>query len=105
MHILQVFVGGHDVRSSLFNSFGVMGFCPQHDALWDSVTLKEHLQCFSNIRGIRPDEINPCIDFYMNHFQLNEHGEKRSKKLSGGTKRKLSYCISMLGQPRFVLLD
>ncbi|XP_053381131.1 cholesterol transporter ABCA5-like [Mercenaria mercenaria] len=101
----QVFVGGHDVRSSLFNSFGVMGFCPQHDALWDSVTLKEHLQCFSKIRGIRPDEINPCIDFYMNHFQLKKHGEKRSKKLSGGTKRKLSYCISMLGQPRFVLLD
>ncbi|XP_060574789.1 cholesterol transporter ABCA5-like isoform X2 [Ruditapes philippinarum] len=101
----QVLVGGQDVRSKAQHTFSALGFCPQLDPLWESVTLKEHLQCYSKIRGIKPNEISTIINFYMEHLQLKEHADKHSKKLSGGTKRKLSYCMSMLGQPKFVLLD
>lgn len=36
---------------------------------------------------------------------IEEHADKRSKNLSGGTKRKLSFAISMFASPSVVLLD
>ena len=42
---------------------------------------------------------------FMNGLRIGEHASKFAKNCSGGTKRKLSYAMSMLGNPRIVLLD
>jgi len=38
-------------------------------------------------------------------MQLSEHQHKKTKFLSGGNKRKLSVCLSILGGPRILFLD
>lgn len=48
-------VGGYDIRSSMSDAFQAMGYCPQHDALWLEMTLKDHLECYAYIRGIPAD--------------------------------------------------
>ncbi|KAL3876747.1 hypothetical protein ACJMK2_034544 [Sinanodonta woodiana] len=101
----KVFLGGHDIRSSMSEAFQATGYCPQHDTLWDSVTLREHLLCYAAIKGVPHDEMNAVLNFYLKNLRLDEHADKRAKMLSGGTKRKLSYTISMLGKPKIVLLD
>ncbi len=45
------------------------------------------------------------INQFLIGLQIEEHADKKAAKLSGGTKRKLSYGISMLGAPKVVLLD
>jgi ATP-binding cassette subfamily A (ABC1) protein 5 len=45
------------------------------------------------------------VRHFLKGLQIEEHSEKYSKDLSGGTKRKLTYCMSMLGAPKIVLLD
>jgi ABC-type sugar transport system ATPase subunit len=41
----------------------------------------------------------------MNALDITEHADKKSKHLSGGTKRKLAFAISILASPKVVLLD
>ena len=41
----------------------------------------------------------------MRKLGLTEHADKYVKHLSGGTKRKLSFVISLFSFPNFVLLD
>ena len=41
----------------------------------------------------------------MEGLGISEHSHKYAKDCSGGTKRKLSYAMSMLGNPKIVLLD
>ena len=41
----------------------------------------------------------------MTGLRIEEHSKKYAKDCSGGTKRKLSYAMSMLGDPKIVLLD
>ncbi|XP_052071542.1 cholesterol transporter ABCA5-like [Mytilus californianus] len=101
----KVHVGGHDVRSSMSDAFKVLGYCPQHDALWDLVQLDDHLRAYAAIRGIPKRDIENVINYYIKELKLEDHAGKMSKKLSGGTKRKLSYIISMLGRPKVVLMD
>lgn len=101
----RVAVGGFEITSNLCRAFKMLGYCPQHDALWNNLTLREHLQLFASLRGIRYNEIDAVTDWLMDKLNIREHADKRAKQLSGGTKRKLSYAISMLGKPRIVLLD
>lgn len=101
----RVAVGGYEITSNLCRAFKMLGYCPQHDALWNNLTIREHIYLFAALRGIRFNEIEPVTDWLMDKLNIREHADKRAKQLSGGTKRKLSYAISMLGKPRIVLLD
>ena len=38
-------------------------------------------------------------------FDLELHADKFVKNLSSGTKRKLSFLISLIGRPKVLLLD
>ncbi|XP_033748206.1 ATP-binding cassette sub-family A member 5-like isoform X2 [Pecten maximus] len=101
----QVVIGGYDIHSCMSEAFKGLGFCPQHDALWDVITLKEHIECYANIRGVPKEKIPVLSNYFIQNLKLDEHKNKQSKKLSGGTKRKLSYILSILGRPKIVLLD
>ncbi|XP_062616764.1 cholesterol transporter ABCA5-like, partial [Saccostrea cucullata] len=101
----RVVVGGYDIQSCMSEAFQAMGYCPQHDALEELMTLKEHLILYATIRGVQEGKVNDIADWFIDQLKVQEHANKRSKKLSGGTKRKLSYAISMLGKPKIVLLD
>jgi len=45
------------------------------------------------------------VDHFLDGLRIQEHANKTPKEMSGGTKRKLSYALSMLGSPRAVLMD
>ena len=34
-----------------------MGVCPQHDVLWDDLTVKEHLQFFAGLKGVPSEKV------------------------------------------------
>ena len=60
-YLFQVVVAGHNVHSNISEAFQVMSYCPQHDALWDSITLEEHLECYAAIRGVPQEEIDSVV--------------------------------------------
>ena len=45
------------------------------------------------------------VNQIMKGLRIEEHGHKYANDCSGGTKRKLSYGMAMLGDPKIVLLD
>ncbi len=45
-------VGGHDIRSDMGPVYALMGVCPQHDLLWDSLTGAEHLRFYGRLKGM-----------------------------------------------------
>jgi len=82
-----------------------MGYCPQNDILWKELTLREHLELFLTIRGYSGDEVKEYATQYIDCVGLGEHQNKRVENLSGGTKRKLSLLIAIVGYPHQILLD
>ncbi|XP_069935833.1 cholesterol transporter ABCA5 isoform X2 [Cherax quadricarinatus] len=101
----KVQICGENVASSMSIVFKAMGYCPQHDALWKNTTVAEHIECYAEVRGIQKDQVKLLINTYLKGLEIEEHRKKKSKNCSGGTKRKLSYIISMIGHPKVVLLD
>lgn len=82
-----------------------LGVCPQHDILFDLLTPEEHLDIFCDFKGVNPvnktEEIKKMlIDSDIYHFK-----DTIARNLSGGSKRKLSVGIALIGGSRLVLLD
>ena len=83
-----------------------LGLVPQFDILWDSVTVREHLEIYSRIKGA------PTIDAARDEavaaarsVDLSDKIDTPASALSGGQRRKLSLAIAYLGNPSVVFLD
>jgi len=101
----NVRIGPYKVDSNMSKGFELLGYCPQFDAVWRNISVTEHLQLYAAIRGVPPADIERLADQFMEGLRIREHAKKYSNDCSGGTKRKLSYAMAMLGKPKIVLLD
>jgi len=82
-----------------------IGYCPQHDALLDKLTVREHLELFARIKGVPLAVMKNYCHGMMKELDLLEHVDKTSMTLSGGNKRKLSMAIAFMGAPPLIFLD
>ncbi|VVB03041.1 unnamed protein product [Arabis nemorensis] len=99
------FVFGKDIVESPKAIRQHIGYCPQFDALFDFLTVKEHLELYARIKGVVDHKIDNVVTEKLVEFDLSKHSHKPSFTLSGGNKRKLSVAIAMIGDPPIVILD
>lgn len=83
----------------------MIGYCPQHNTLFDSLTVLENLQFFARVKGVSGKIRNKLIDRTIDVMNLGEHRTKEAGNLSGGNKRKLQVAIAIIGAPSIILLD
>ena len=77
------------------------GICPQHNVLFDNLTVEEHLWFFTSLKGnYTKYEIYSQVDRMITAIGLEEKRYFRSKGLSGGMKRKLSVGIALVGDSK-----
>ena len=103
----KVHINGYNVldRSELSKARKFIGYWPQFDALFNGLTVREHLEFYSWIKGILPEYRKDIIQRKMEQMDLIEYENKDAAYLSGGNKRKLSVAMAMIGNPPIVLLD
>lgn len=49
----QVRIGGQNITNCQSEAYKMLGYCPQHDALWRNVSVREHIELYAAIRGIK----------------------------------------------------
>ncbi|KAH8672020.1 hypothetical protein BGZ60DRAFT_449736 [Tricladium varicosporioides] len=79
-----------------------MGVCPQDDAI-DNLTVRQTLNFYATVKGLK--NISGNVDKVINALNISIYQDLAVKALSGGTRRKLSVAIALLGNPRVLLLD
>ncbi|KAI8435957.1 hypothetical protein MSG28_004122, partial [Choristoneura fumiferana] len=101
----SVWLAGYDVAQQTAAARAHLGFCPQHNVLFNELTVREHLEFFSRLKGLRGQELKDDIDLLIAKLELEEKRDYEAAGLSGGQKRRLSVGIALSGSPRVVLLD
>lgn len=82
-----------------------MGYCPQFDTLFESLTVEQHLNYYSKLKRIPKNMAKEIISKTIVQMNLEQYRHKIAMTLSGGNKRKLSVAMAILGNPPLVLLD
>ncbi|UYV63452.1 ABCA2 [Cordylochernes scorpioides] len=93
---------GHDIRTEMDLIRQSMGMCPQHNVLFDELTVEEHLWFYSRLKNNPSKDIDMELEKMMADLNLPM---KKVDYLSGGMKRKLSVAIAFVGGSRVVILD
>uniref|UniRef100_A0A8C0BFV2 ATP binding cassette subfamily A member 12 n=1 Tax=Buteo japonicus TaxID=224669 RepID=A0A8C0BFV2_9AVES len=102
-----IFVYGKDIRTDQEVIRKNMGVCMQHNVLFNYLTTKEHLLLYGYIKvpHWNKQELYQEVKRTLKETGLYSHRHKLAGSLSGGTKRKLSIAIALLGGSRVVILD
>ncbi|XP_051014919.1 ABC-type organic anion transporter ABCA8A-like [Acomys russatus] len=87
------------------DQLGFLGYCPQENALWFNLTVRDHLQIFAAVKGMNKSDAAVAIARLADALQLQDQLKSPVKTLSEGVKRKLCFVLSILGNPSVVLLD
>jgi ABC-2 type transport system ATP-binding protein len=84
---------------------GQVGVAPQHIALYPSVTVREHLELYGRLAGLRPVPLRAAIDDLAGILRLGEIMDRRVGKLSGGQQRRTQAATALVHRPALLLLD
>ena len=104
----NVFINDSNVTNSPISfraSKYKIGFCPQYSGYFHDLTLFENLLAIGEIlikdEKLRISKINDIIS----EFELDSVVNVKAKNLSGGQKKRLAIALSLLGDPKILLLD
>ncbi|XP_015259030.1 PREDICTED: ATP-binding cassette sub-family A member 2-like [Cyprinodon variegatus] len=96
---------GHDIRTEMERIRQNLGMCPQHNVLFDKLSVEEHLWFYSRLKGMAEEDIRKEMDKMIVDLELSNKRHSLVQTLSGGMKRKLSVAIAFVGGSRAVILD
>ena len=82
-----------------------VGYVPQYGGFFNDLTLHDNLKAISEIviddKNYRSERVN----YLISKFELDNLKDIKGKFLSGGQKKKLVIALSLLSEPKVLLLD
>uniref|UniRef100_A0A671G641 ABC transporter domain-containing protein n=1 Tax=Rhinolophus ferrumequinum TaxID=59479 RepID=A0A671G641_RHIFE len=103
----DVFIGGFNITDNIekVRSYYRVGYCPQSDALVEYMTGRELIVMYARLWGVSESQIQLYVNKWLTSLQLEPHADKIISTYSGGTKRRLSALIALMGKTSVILLD
>ncbi|CAG8552654.1 4879_t:CDS:2 [Paraglomus occultum] len=98
-------LNGFDVKTQRDQVYMSIGICPQHDILWDDLTVCEHLLFYARLKGVPSSQEHAKVLELLERVRLVPFKDRLTRGLSGGEKRRLSIAIALVGDPTVVFLD
>ena len=82
-----------------------VGYVPQYGGYFNDLTLLDNLKAISEIVIEKKSSRNEKINYLLSKFELDNLKDIKAKFLSGGQKKKLVIALSLLSDPKVLLLD
>ena len=82
-----------------------IGYVPQYGGYFNDLTLHDNLKAISEIVIENKNKRSERLNYLISKFELDNLKDIKAKFLSGGQKKKLVIALSLLSEPKVLLLD
>jgi len=82
-----------------------LSIVPQTGGVFSNLTCIENLKAISEIVIKKKDERNFKIEKMISKFELDAVKNTKAKHLSGGQRKKVSIAMSLMSDPKIILMD
>ncbi|MBQ7279323.1 MAG: ABC transporter ATP-binding protein [Bacteroidales bacterium] len=98
-------VAGYDVMTQGEQIKRYIGYMSQRFSLYEELTVKENMELFGGIYGMRRSEIRHRTDELLQQIEFAAHAGERVGRLPLGWRQKLAFMVAMIHKPEIVFLD
>jgi ABC-2 type transport system ATP-binding protein len=84
---------------------GEIGISPQHIALYRPLSVREHLELYGRLAGLRRKALKAEIEDLATAMQLTGFLDRRAGLLSGGQQRRTQAATALIHRPKLLLMD
>ncbi|MDR3512146.1 MAG: ATP-binding cassette domain-containing protein [Caulobacteraceae bacterium] len=98
-------VGGADMRTARASGRGRLGYVAQKFSLYGLLSVRENLDFFASVYGLRGAHKRERIDWALHEFELTPYVGAPSARLAGGHKQRLAMAAALLHEPELLFLD
>lgn len=96
----EIKIDGYDNKS--IEAKQLLGYIPEMPAVYDLLTVEEHLEFIARAFKTRDDEYEKNL---LERFELWDKKSKLGKELSKGMQQKLSICCALVHKPKVIVFD
>lgn len=82
-----------------------VGFASQENMLYEELTLKENIYYFGKLYGVKGKIITGRMYRLLGLFELDSSENELISKLSGGMKKRANILVSLIHDPKLLILD
>jgi ABC-2 type transport system ATP-binding protein len=100
--LLSVLAGALEPSEGIVEVHATVGWVPQRPAHYSRLSARENLELFAELEGVR--EPRAAAQRLLERFALPTE-PRPSGELSVGNRQRLNVALSLLGEPRVLLLD
>ncbi|MGI8745396.1 MAG: ABC transporter ATP-binding protein [Bryobacteraceae bacterium] len=101
----QARIAGLDVATQLLELKRIMGVVPEDLGLFDSLSVKEHLELCGPIYGLSARETRERIGPLLRVLGLEQRRDTFLNQCSHGMRKKTALAMALLHNPRVLFLD
>ncbi|GBM36366.1 ATP-binding cassette sub-family A member 3 [Araneus ventricosus] len=99
----SVSVAGLDISTNRTRK--LLGVCPQHNVLYDELSVEQHLKFYAAMKGTSLRQLTCEAEQVLNSLKLTSKKTEMVSNLSYADKRKLCLAIAIVGGSKVLLLD
>ncbi len=101
----SVVIDGIDVIAKPKQATGLVGIAPQHTGIYPPLSVRENLEFFGELAGLRGSERRSQANATAERLGLTALLDRKAMKLSGGEARRLHTACALVHRPKVLMLD
>ena len=101
----RIEICGYDVQSQPIQAKSLIGFVPDHYALYEKLSGREYLNYIADIYKVSKEDRDARLDKYIKLFELENAIDNRIKTYSHGMKQKITIMAALVHDPKIWILD
>lgn len=98
-------VCGYNVSTQPVEAKKVIGYVPDHYALYEKLTGREYINYIADLYGVSKEDRDARISKYVDIFELTQAFDNRMQTYSHGMKQKMTIMAALVHNPKIWILD
>lgn len=98
----KIYLEGREIKRSDIEH---IGYLPEERGLYKKMKVREQAMYFARLKGLTKSDAKKKIDYWFEKFDITSWYDKKVEELSKGMAQKIQFIITVLHEPKLLILD
>lgn len=98
----KVYLEGREIQRS---DIEFIGYLPEERGLYKKMKVRDQVMYFARMKGLSKADAKKKLEYWFEKFEITSWFDKKVEELSKGMAQKIQFIITVLHDPKLLILD